>query len=58
MRFIITIIWALLISSALAYVLSSMGGDVFNVTQAIGLAVSAFVIILILDGVLTVSQRD
>ncbi len=57
MRFIITLIWSLLIGGALAYVLSSMGNESFNVTQSIVFSASAFIAITLLDGVLHVSER-
>ena len=53
MRFIMTIIWAILIGSALAYVLSSMGDDPFNFTQAISFAIASFIGIIVMDGVLS-----
>lgn len=57
MRIIMTLIWALLIGAALAYVLSSMGGEPFNVTQSIVFSASTFIAIILLDGVLRVSER-
>ena len=53
MRVIVALIWAVLISSALAYILSSMADEVFNFTQALGLSISMIVIIMIIDGVLS-----
>lgn len=53
MRFIMTIIWAVLIGSALAYVLSSMADDAFNFIQALGFAVATFIGIIVIDGVLS-----
>ncbi|HLR72786.1 MAG TPA: DUF2929 family protein [Pseudogracilibacillus sp.] len=53
MRFIMTIIWAILIGSALAYVLSSMADDPFNFTQALGFAIASFIGIIVMDGVLS-----
>lgn len=53
MRYIVTIIWAVLISAVISYVLSSMAGDDFNMPGTI--AVSAVFIIgifLLGDGIL------
>lgn len=53
MRYIMTIIWSLLISLALAFVLTSMAGDPFILSEALILAVVFVVIIAFLgDGVL------
>ncbi|HEX6593643.1 MAG TPA: YjzD family protein [Bacillota bacterium] len=54
MRYIMVIIWGVLISSVLSYVLTSMAGEPFNVNQTITLAVIFSVIVYILgDGILT-----
>lgn len=58
MRFILPLIWALLIGGALAYVLSSMAGDPFNWTQSISYSVAVFIMILFLDGVLSTQEQD
>jgi len=58
MRFILPLIWALLIGGALAYVLSSMAGDPFNLTQSISYSVAVFIMILFLDGVLSTQEQD
>jgi len=58
MRFLMTIIWALLIGGALAYVLSSMGGGSFNVTQSIVYSAGVFIAIVLLDGVLTTQAQE
>lgn len=53
MRFIMTLIWALLISSAISYVLTSMAGDPFEFTHALILGVIFAIAIFILgEGVL------
>ena len=49
MRFIISLFWALLIGGALAYVLSSMAGDAFNVTQSIVYSGVVFIAIMLMD---------
>lgn len=54
MRVIIAIIWSLLISSVVSYVLSSMAGDPFNFSMVLGLTAILVVGVLILgDGILT-----
>jgi len=58
MRVIVSLIWALLISSALAYILSSMANEMFNFTQALGLAISMIVAVLIIDGLLSSLSRS
>lgn len=52
MRYIMTLIWALLIGAALAYVLNSMAGDPFNVTQSVTFSAGIFIAILLMDMVL------
>lgn len=58
MRFVMTIVWALLIGGALAYILSSMAGDSFNLTQSISFSAIAFIAILLLDGVLSAQDKQ
>ena len=53
-----TIVWALLIGGALAYILSSMAGDSFNLTQSISFSAIAFIAILLLDGVLSAQDKQ
>ncbi|MEI3608314.1 DUF2929 family protein [Pseudogracilibacillus sp. SO10305] len=53
MRVIVAFIWAVLISSALAYILSSMANEMFNFTQALGLSISMIVAVMIIDGILS-----
>ncbi|CDQ40656.1 MULTISPECIES: DUF2929 family protein [Virgibacillus] len=48
MRYIATIIWALVISGVLSYVLSSMRGDSFSMMGTIVFAVIMFIAIVIL----------
>lgn len=53
MRYIMVAIWSLLISSAVSYVLTSMVGESFNFTLALGLAgIFAVAIIVLGDGIL------
>lgn len=58
MRFIMTIVWALLIGGALSYVLSSMNGDPFNLTQSLALSIGTIIAIVLMDVVLTVSEPE
>lgn len=58
MRVIVSLIWAFLISSALAYILSSMANEMFNFTQALGLTVSIIVTVLVIDGLLSSLTRS
>lgn len=58
MRYIMTIIWAVLISSVISYVLSNMAGDPFNLTHTLILAAILSVVVFILgDGILK-NQED
>lgn len=58
MRFIMTIIWALLIGGVLSYVLTSMAGEPFNLNQSIILSSIIAVFIFILSGVLKDSSQE
>lgn len=49
MRFIVAIIWALLIGSAIAYILTNMGNEPFDLTQAITFSVISFIGIIVVD---------
>lgn len=55
MRFIVSIIWAILIGSAIAYVLSSMGNDPFNLTQALTFSAISFIGIIVVDMALSIA---
>jgi len=57
-RFIVTIIWALLIGAAIAYVLSSMAEQPFNVSQSVAFSAIAFVGILVVDIVLSTRKQS
>lgn len=48
MRFIMTIIWAILISATISYVLTSMAGEPFNVIQTLILSGIIGVIVIAL----------
>ncbi len=53
MRYIMTIVWAVLISAAVSYVLTSMGGEPFVLSEALILSAVFVVAAFILgDGVL------
>jgi len=58
MRIIMTIIWALLIGGALDYILTSMAGDPFNLTQSIVFSAAVFIAIVVLDGVLSTQNKQ
>jgi len=49
MRFLATIFWSLLIGGAIAYVLSSMGNETFNLVQSLTFSAISFVGILAVD---------
>jgi hypothetical protein len=54
MRYIVSIFWAILISFAISYVLTSMGGEPFVLSDSLILAAFFSVAVFILgDGVLT-----
>lgn len=51
------IIWAFILSLAISYVLTSMGGEPFNITPIFAVAALIFVAVVILgDGVLKESD--
>ncbi|WP_339228791.1 DUF2929 family protein [Oceanobacillus sp. FSL K6-2867] len=53
MRYIMTIVWAILIGAAVSYVLTSMGGEPFVLSDALILsAVFAVAAFILSDGVL------
>lgn len=53
MRFLLPLVWALLISGVISYVLSSMAGNPFNLTNTVILAVIITIAISVLgEGVL------
>ncbi|MFB4169763.1 DUF2929 family protein [Virgibacillus sp. JSM 102003] len=53
MRFLIPLVWALFISGVISYVLSSMAGNPFNLTNTVILALIVTIAISILgEGVL------
>ncbi|MUK90589.1 DUF2929 family protein [Ornithinibacillus sp. L9] len=59
MRYLMTIIWAVLISSTLSYVLSSMAGEPFPVTDTLVLSAIVSIVIFVLgDGVLKVNSEN
>lgn len=58
MRYIMTIIWSLLISFAITYVLTAMAAEPFVVSEAIILAIIFMVVTFIIgDGILK-EQKD
>lgn len=58
MRYIITIIWSLLLGAALSYVLSSMAGDPFVIAEAGILAAIIAVFVFILgDGLIEKAEQ-
>ncbi|MFD2042701.1 DUF2929 family protein [Ornithinibacillus salinisoli] len=53
MRYLMTIIWAVLIGSVISYVLSSMAGDAFPLMDTLVLsAIIAIAIFVLGDGIL------
>ncbi|WP_327607187.1 DUF2929 family protein [Virgibacillus tibetensis] len=53
MRYIMTIVWAVLISGVISYVLSSMGNEAFSLVNTLVLAAILVVAVVILgEGVL------
>ena len=52
MKYIMALVWAVLIGSALGYVLASMAGDPFNFTQSLVYAAGVFIAIIAVDGIL------
>ncbi|WP_191126319.1 DUF2929 family protein [Cerasibacillus terrae] len=59
MRYIMTVIWALLIGGVVSYVLTSMAGDPFNLnTSLIISAIIAVVIFVLGDGILKGNSQE
>ncbi|BAC13157.1 hypothetical conserved protein [Oceanobacillus iheyensis HTE831] len=53
MRYIMTIFWSFLLSAAVSYVLSSMGGEPFLIENAIILTVIFSIVVFVLgEGIL------
>ncbi|GGH73046.1 hypothetical protein GCM10010978_10520 [Compostibacillus humi] len=58
MRYIASIIWAVLISCAIAYVLTSMGGETFALFDTLILAgIIAIAVFWLGDGILKENKR-
>ncbi|MFD2630356.1 YjzD family protein [Oceanobacillus kapialis] len=58
MRYIWTIIWAFLISAALSYVLSSMGGEQFDVMNTVVFAAILSVFVFLLGDVVLKEEKS
>ena len=58
MKYIMTIVWAILISAALTYVLANMAGDSFVLAEAGILATVLAVFIFILGDVVIKSEKE
>lgn len=52
MKYIASLIWALIIGSTLAYILSSMKEDPFLISQAVTYSLAVFIIVTLIDAVL------
>ncbi|MCM3741096.1 YjzD family protein [Oceanobacillus luteolus] len=57
MRYIMTIIWSLLISAAVSYVLTSMAGEPFVISEVVILA-AFFMVIVFLLGEVALKQKE
>lgn len=58
MRFIVTLIWAVLIGAAIAYVLASMGQEPFSMEQSIAFSAISFVFLLFVDIALSSNKQE
>jgi len=58
MKYIMTIVWAILISATLSYVLANMAGDSFVLAEAGILAAILAVFIFILGDVVIKSEKE
>lgn len=58
MRFLMSIMWALLIGGALTYVLSSMANAPYDLTQSLALSATLFIGILLVSGVLGSAEQE
>ncbi len=57
MKYIMTIVWSLLISVAVAYVLTSMAGEPFVLAEA-GILAAAFMVVVFLLGNVILKEQD
>lgn len=58
MRYVFTLLWAVLISSAVSYILTSMANEPFNVTLLGILAVIIFIVITLIDVALSSGEKQ
>lgn len=58
MRYIMTIIWSLLISTAVTYVLTSMAGEPFVISEAIILAIVFMVAVFLMGDTVLKEKED
>jgi len=58
LRFVFVMIWSFLISSAVSYVLTSMGGEPFNINHTLILTVFFFLIVTILGEVVLKEESN
>ncbi len=58
LRFVFVMIWSFLISSAVSYVLTSMGGEPFNINHTLILTVFFFLIVTILGEVVLKEEKN
>ncbi|GGN60358.1 MULTISPECIES: DUF2929 family protein [Oceanobacillus] len=58
MRYIFTIIWSLLISAAVTYVLTSMAGEPFILSEAVILAVIFMIVTFLMGDVILKEKKN
>ncbi|MCF3942066.1 DUF2929 family protein [Oceanobacillus alkalisoli] len=58
MRYIFTIIWSLLISAAVTYVLTSMAGEPFVISEAVILAVIFMIVTFLMGDVILKVKKN
>lgn len=58
MKYIMTLVWSVLIGGALAYVLSSMATNPFDITQSLVFSAVIFVAIILMDAVLSADTEQ
>lgn len=58
MKYVMTLVWSMLLSLVVSYVLGSMAGDPFILTEAVILGVIFFIAITLLGMILSPSKQE
>lgn len=58
MKYVMTLVWSMLLSLVVSYVLGSMAGDPFILTEAVILGVIFFIAITLLGMILSPNKQE